>query len=118
MDELTPAQQTELADRLEALDEQLRAALQRGTEGGKPVLLDQQSVGRLSRVDALQQQAIAKNSLENIERRLSRVRVALSAVAQGNYGFCRSCEEPVGYKRLRAQPEAPLCVACQAGGES
>ena len=42
---------------------------------------------------------------------------ALARIADGEYGACLSCEEPVGYARLKARPETPFCIACQARRE-
>ncbi len=49
--------------------------------------------------------------------RLDRVGAALKSAEAGEYGYCRSCEDPIGYRRLRAQPEAPFCLACQGRRE-
>jgi DnaK suppressor protein len=44
---------------------------------------------------------------------LARCNVALSTFDRGEYGLCRKCEEPIGYRRLSAKPEAPFCLECQ-----
>lgn len=116
MDELTDAQVEELRAALEALRDELQAALDQTRDGAKPVSLDQ-PIGRVSRVDALQQQQMAQANRRNVELRLAQVRQALSAVESGDYGYCRKCEEPIGYGRLRSRPEAPFCVECQRGRE-
>ena len=118
VDELTPAQEAELASTLRELAETLPAAVARATEGSATVELDQQSVGRLSRMDALQQQAMAQKGRQNLTERLALVKQALAAVDAGEYGLCRRCEEPIGYARLHAAPEAPLCLACQGRQEN
>lgn len=117
MDELTASELDELTRALTTLQDELVDALERASEHARPVTLDQQSVGRVSRVDALQQQALASSSRRNLELRLSQVRAALHAVQEGEYGYCKRCEEPIGYRRLSAKPEAPLCLACQGGRE-
>jgi DnaK suppressor protein len=99
--------------RLRTLIEELEASLQAGAAGARPVELDQGAVGRLSRVDALQQQAMAQASQRNVQARLSRCRAALSALQQGRYGQCGECDEPIEPRRLEAFPEAALCLSCQ-----
>ena len=101
---------------LEALEAELAGAVNLATDGARPVDLDE-PIGRLSRMDAMQQQAMAKATREKAKRRLSQVRLALEARARGEYGDCRSCEEPIGIGRLRSRPETPFCVACQGRRE-
>jgi len=114
-EELSESQHAALTERLRELKVDLELQLADLELSAKPVELDQASVGRLSRMDAIQQQAMALASRRNLHTRLSRCLVALGAVDRDEYGVCRSCEEPIGYRRLSAYPEAPLCIACQSG---
>ncbi|MCA9609355.1 MAG: TraR/DksA family transcriptional regulator [Myxococcales bacterium] len=116
MDDLTDAQIQELAAALERLKEELEAALSSARGAAEVVSLDQ-PIGRVSRMDALQQQEMAQASRRQIELRLGQVAVALDAVARGEYGECRSCGEPIGVRRLAARPETPFCLTCQGGRE-
>ncbi|MCP4979198.1 MAG: TraR/DksA family transcriptional regulator [Gammaproteobacteria bacterium] len=84
----------------------------------KPVELDQQSVGRVSRIDAIQQQQMALANQQQTTQLLQRVESALRRVDNGEYGYCLQCEEPVGFARLQAQPFAGLCLECQSASES
>lgn len=112
MDELTTAQLAELERDLHALKISLESDLQTRAAEASPVELDQARVGRLSRMDALQQQHLAAASKAATEHRLNLTRHALSAFGEDEYGFCAKCEEPIGYRRLKARPEAAFCVAC------
>lgn len=103
--DLLLARQRELSD-LRAQSEDARAV----------VTLDQQSVGRLSRMDALQGQAMAQEQDRRREAELARVEAALKRVASGDYGFCISCDEPIAEKRLRLDPAVPTCIDCAGGG--
>ncbi|QKT03506.1 TraR/DksA C4-type zinc finger protein [Ectothiorhodospiraceae bacterium 2226] len=76
------------------------------------VHLDQQSVGRLSRMDALQMQAVAQDTRRRAELALRRIEAALRRCDEGSYGYCVSCEEPIDPRRLALDPAAPLCIAC------
>jgi len=116
MAELTEVQREELIAALHALSAQLTELLASTSEDSKPVDLDQ-PIGRLSRMDAMQHQQMAQAARRGHELRLKQVRAALAAVEAGEYGDCRSCEEPIGYGRLTARPETPFCVACQSSRE-
>lgn len=116
MEELSDTQARELGRDLEALGRELEDTLEAAREGARPVAVDL-PIGRVSRMDAMQQQQMARASLAALELRLRQVSGALALVASGAYGFCRTCEEPIGYRRLKAKPETPLCLACQAEGE-
>jgi len=86
-----------------------------GQAGQKTVELDQQAVGRLSRMDALQNQAMAK---ANAARRQSERRRLLSALArmdEGEFGYCESCGDEIALKRLELDPAAIICVDCARG---
>jgi len=115
-EELTEAQIAELAGILRALQRELADQLAAGADGVRIVELDQ-PIGRLTRMDAIQQQKMAQANRRNIERRARQVAAALDTVAEGEYGLCRRCEEPVGYGRLKVRPESPFCLGCQGRAE-
>jgi DnaK suppressor protein len=82
------------------------------------VVLDQSSVGRLSRMDALQQQAMAQDSQRRAAATLVRIEAALRRCDDGSYGVCIDCEEAIALKRLEFDPTALRCVHCaQAQGQ-
>lgn len=118
MDELTEKQIAELEAQLVQLRQEIVDLQASSTQGGKTVELDQASVGRLSRIDAMQQQQMAHASQRLASQRLAQIDAAFQRLAEGEYGFCALCEEPIGYARLKAKPEAPFCVACQSGREN
>lgn len=76
------------------------------------VELDQQSVGRLSRMDALQQQEMAQAEARRRTSDLARIDIALKRIDEDEYGWCAQCGEPIAYKRLEIDPAAALCVTC------
>ena len=112
MSDLTDSQITELIADLYALEESLREQLAAARDGARPVDLDL-PIGRLSRMDAVQQQSMAAANRRRLELRLQQIAAAPVAHAEGDYGCCRGCDEPVGYRRLKARPETPFCVDCQ-----
>ena len=76
------------------------------------VHLDQQSVGRLSRMDALQGQALAKAGKERAERQLKMIEAALVRIDNDDYGECMECGEPINPKRLEIDPTTLHCIDC------
>ena len=109
----TAALGSALEERRRELEDQLRI----GGDAARPVSLDQQSVGRVSRVDAIQQQQMALAGREQAERLLRQITQALQRIDDGVYGICLHCEQPIARARLEAQPHASLCVNCQAASE-
>lgn len=94
----------------------LRAELQglesAGADAAQVVELDQSKVGRLSRMDAMQAQAMAKASVQRRERTLLLIEAALNRIDKDEYGFCLDCDEPIPVKRLQFDPTALRCVDC------
>ena len=90
----------------------LRDALSIGEQAGATVELDQSRVGRVSRMDAMQAQAMAKATAQRMRHELGRIDGALSRLAQGDYGFCLSCDNAIPPRRLLADPAALRCVQC------
>lgn len=76
------------------------------------VELDQSRVGRLSRMDALQQQAMAQASQHNIDRSLKAIEAALLRCDQNTFGYCEECDEPIVIKRLEFDPTVTCCIQC------
>lgn len=109
---LTAPQLRELEAALRQLGAELRTLVADEAGLAGTVTLDQAAMGRVSRNDALQQQEMAKAARRRAELRLERIGAALERVAEGEYGDCPDCGEPIGYRRLRAMPETVFCVAC------
>lgn len=112
MDKLTKQQLKQLAGQLTEIEQQLHRFLNLDEEAAETVELDQSKVGRLSSLDALQQQAMAQASEEAHRIQLNKVHRAQHKIAEGEYGFCEECGEPIPYARLQVQPESDFCVTC------
>ncbi|MCC5982744.1 MAG: TraR/DksA C4-type zinc finger protein [Rhodobacteraceae bacterium] len=82
------------------------------TADRRPVKLDQQSVGRLSRMDALQQQAMAVAQEARRRARMTAIDAALRRLDAGEFGWCTHCGEFIGIKRLDLDPALMRCVDC------
>ncbi len=77
-----------------------------------PVTLDQTSVGRLSRMDALQNQAMALATERRRADTVRRIDQALARLDAGTYGACAVCGEDIAPRRLALDPSVPTCLAC------
>ena len=97
---------------LEEMDE-LRALSDGSRDSRAPVELDQQSVGRLSRMDAMQQQSMDLAREERRRQRLAMLAAALRRMEEDEFGYCLSCGDDIAAARLVADPAATLCVDCQ-----
>lgn len=78
----------------------------------RPVELDQQSVGRLSRMDAMQVQAMAQAVEGRRRQRQAQIAAALKRLDEGEYGYCVVCGEDIPIKRLEVDLTAARCVDC------
>jgi len=85
-------------------------------EDRAPVELDQTRIGRLSRVDALQGQAMATAQQERRQVERRRVEAAIARIEDGSYGECVRCGDEISEARLEADPANPLCVVCAGNG--
>ena len=82
------------------------------SESAKTVELDQSIVGRLSRMDALQGQAMSQETKLRHEEGLRNITAALSRIESGDYGYCVHCDEVISTGRLEVDPAASLCINC------
>ena len=90
----------------------------RGDESAGTVELDQTRLGRLSRVDAMQAQQMARASSRRRHAERGRIAAALKRIEDGEYGYCLSCGDPVPAPRLHIDPAAAQCVECATKSEA
>jgi len=86
-------------------------------EGADTVELDQSRMGRLTRMDALQGQAMSEEMGRRRHEELGKVRVALERINLDEYGECQTCGELIMMKRLQLDPAATLCIQCATAAE-
>ncbi len=101
-----------IRQRLEAERAELLALSAGAAEERRPVELDQQSVGRLSRMDALQVQAMAQAVEGRRRGRLQVIEAALKRLETDDFGYCSDCGEDIPAKRLEIDPATMRCVDC------
>jgi DnaK suppressor protein len=112
MDDLTDRDITGFKARLEAMRAELTSLLDAAASSSATVVLDQSSVGRLSRMDALQSQALAQDAERRRKIELQRIDAALGRIAAGDYGYCLNCGEEIPIARLEFDPAIAICVDC------
>ena len=117
MPELNSKEIAELHTNLKKQQESLQQTLDQARQSSETVELDQQAFGRVSRGNALQQQNMAIASFSQCQHRLRQVLKALARIDSEDYGFCLSCDNPIGFPRLKARPETPYCLDCQSKRE-
>jgi DnaK suppressor protein len=102
------------AARRALLDElsEIEALRDSSAESRKTVTLDQQSVGRLSRMDAMQGQAMAQAAERRRRARVSLIKAALQRIEDGEFGYCADCGDEIAEGRLRVDPTVIKCVRC------
>ena len=115
--EPSDAERDELRRDLEALKVELREAIDGSAEDAQPVELDQPAIGRVSRIDAIQQQKMLEANRSAQRARLLQVTSALDRFEEDEYGDCLACGEPIGFARLKARPESLYCITCQSARE-
>ncbi|WP_237062562.1 TraR/DksA family transcriptional regulator [Microbulbifer zhoushanensis] len=107
--------ESELADfrlRLQALRAELLSLEEIAQRGSQTVTLDQSSVGRLSRMEALQAQQIALDSDRRRQALLRGIDGALRRIDSGDFGFCFICDDAIEPARLSADPTITRCIDC------
>lgn len=97
------------------LEERLKEIIegqQNRKTGTTAVELDQARIGRLSRMDAIQQQAIARAAARLIDMERQRIQSALGRMRVDEYGYCIICEEEIAEGRLQFDPSVLTCISC------
>ena len=92
--------------------EQLLDIFETASQAAGTVELDQSRVGRLSRMDALQQQAMAQATVQRRSAELRRIAAALSRIEDNDFGYCLNCNEEIAPGRLAFDPSITLCIDC------
>jgi DnaK suppressor protein len=70
------------------------------------------AIGRISRMDAINNKSITDNAIRNSTIKLSKLKIALEKVDHADFGLCYRCKESIPIKRILIKPESPFCVKC------
>ena len=108
---MTPERLSHFRDRLLALEKEIQTTLEASKEASGVVELDT-AIGRLSRMDAMQNQQMALELRRRRENQLLRIKNAFKRMDKGQYGKCGKCGKPIDEARLEVFPDVVTCVAC------
>jgi len=97
---------------LQKLKSKLLSAAETGQQAEEVVELDQTRVGRLSRMDAMQAQAMSLETGRRRRQKLLDIDAALERLEADEFGDCFECGQIINPKRLAADPTATLCIQC------
>ena len=90
----------------------LSGLMDNAADDSQPVQLDQQSVGRLARMDAMQRQAMASETQRRRQHRRLQLLRTLTRMDEDQFGYCTNCGEEIPDGRLEIDPAFHLCVKC------
>ena len=100
-----------------ALKQTLLKAQETGDQAEQTVELDQTRVGRLSRMDAMQAQAMSKETGRRRRQKLLQIEAALKRIDEEDFGYCQECGEDIAPARLDVDPTVLLCITCASARE-
>lgn len=104
-------------EKLQTLADQTKLLVAQVDESSQTVELDQNRVGRLSRIDALQGQAIAKAGSIRQTKYLLEIKEALRRIEARLFGYCLECDEQISIARLKVDPVIQTCIECATKNE-
>lgn len=114
--ELSNEQLAELEADLHQIKADVESLLEATEDGTRPVQL-KDNAGRLTRMAELHDQSILKANRNVVKNRLKQVIAALGRLNNNTYGDCSACGEPISFPRLKAYPDASMCLACRSETE-
>ncbi len=114
---LTKEQLRDFHERLLASQAAAEALLAQPNDGVASVETSGGTIGRLTRIDAIQLQGMSELNRGQLHVRLAQIKAALAAFDAGRFGQCNRCKDWIAIERLEALPEAPLCMPCQEAVE-
>lgn len=112
MKQLTPDQLAEIEEELHRQLRRLERSMRVTGAAMEPVELDQTAVGRLSRMDSLQNQSLTRNLQEREQVKFAQIQEALGRLEKGTFGLCTGCGGEIPFQRLYVFPETPSCAPC------
>jgi DnaK suppressor protein len=112
---MTNSELKQYETRLRTLITELAAMDSAAANSRSTVILDQTSVGRLSRMDAMQQQAMANATSQRRQVEISQAKAALQRITDDEFGYCVECGDDIAPKRLTHNPTVATCITCARG---
>ena len=112
---LAPEQRTIIRDELLRSLTRLERSISANGSAARPRDLEQDTVGRLSRIEALQSQGLTATLAAREKVQLEQIVAALRRLEEGTYGVCNGCGATIPIERLMVFPETLACAACACG---
>lgn len=112
---LAPEQRETIREELLRSLTRLERSMKATNGAARPRDLEQDTVGRLSRIEALQAQGLTQTLAEREKAQLAQIAAALRRLEEGTYGACNACGLPIPVERLMVFPETLACAACACG---
>ena len=104
-------QKSEIKARIEEEISKTLVSLEQYRELTKPIS-PENAIGRVSRMDAINNKSINDVALQKAELKLNNLKVALSKIDDIDFGICRKCNQPIPLGRLLLLPQTTTCVNC------
>jgi len=101
----------QLREKINEKIEQAEKEIAHLEENTKPIA-PENSLGRVSRMDAINNKGVAEAALRSSKKKLGKLKVALTIIDEPGFGICDHCKKPIQAKRLMFMPESTRCVAC------
>ena len=98
---------SDIRERIESLEKEIQ-----DLELSAAPVAPENSIGRISRMDAINNKSVVEASLRNRKRKLSKLHLSLSKINSPGFGSCSSCKKKINPKRLILMPESDKCVNC------
>lgn len=105
------SKKAELKRKIKSMISSLQIEIEELQELTKPIS-PENSLGRITRMDAINNKSVAEASLRNRKRKLGKMHVALANIDEDGYGQCKRCKKTINPKRLLLMPESDKCVNC------
>jgi DnaK suppressor protein len=108
---MIPADQNKYKKYLEEALDEVEKYLESSEDAAAAVAPDK-GLGRLSRMEAMQDQQLVMEMRRRKKRQLVEIKLAISRLEMGNYGTCVFCGKEISPERLEVAPEVQTCMSC------
>lgn len=108
---MSPETRAELKAKIEALIVKYEEDIKETEKMTQPVS-PENSLGRISRMDAINNKSVMEASLRNKISKRNKLKFALTQLDNPGFGSCTNCQKTINPKRLMYMPESTKCINC------
>lgn len=108
---MTPDEKEQIVIIIESEIQKLKGKIEELKQFTQPISPDD-AIGRISRMDAINNKTIYDSSLRNARTRLSQLEQIQKLKNDGSFGICNKCHQSIPFERLKLRPEIRLCANC------